>query len=463
MLGRVVAMKRVGLPVGTSSFDLARAEREARLAARVNHPNVIAVYDFFADEDEHWLVMEHVDGTTLARMIADRGALSPDEVATVLAQTAEALAAAHELGIVHRDVKPSNILVGADGDVKLSDFGIARAVADVSLTQTGLVTGSPAYLSPEVATGSGGTPASDVWSFGATMFHALAGRPPYQVDGGGSAVLGVLYRIAHEPPPRLRTAGWLGPLLEMTMTHDPAQRPSMEDVASYLRARIDHGSAPLPEATAVLPPVGPEPVGPEPAGQATAFLPPTPPAAASSGRPGRDLSAATGGGADRVALPHRPRRPPRGRGRGGSRAAGRLHAVRRRRHPPGRRRPAGRPRAEPLRRRSGQHRGRPHRPEPQRVRERGRRADGGGAGAVRGGLRGDGRQRPRGGVRDADLRLPGGEHRVRGVLGADDQPADHRRLRGPGRDDRDLHLSLPVPGPRQRDRAGDPVPGPRRR
>lgn len=253
VLGRNVAIKRIGLPPGASASELARAEREARLAARVNHPNVISVFDFVHEGDHHWLVTEYIDGTTFAQMIRKRKGLRPDEAAPVLLQAADALAAAHRLKIVHRDVKPSNILIAKDGTVKLSDFGIARAVADASLTQTGLLTGSPAYLAPEVATGASASLASDVWSFGTTMFHALAGRPPYGVDGGGSAVLATLYRIANEEPPRLDDAGWLAPLLEATMQRDPGRRPSMKDVAAFLRAGPT--SAPV-EATQVLPAVG---------------------------------------------------------------------------------------------------------------------------------------------------------------------------------------------------------------
>ncbi|MEZ0581358.1 serine/threonine-protein kinase [Nocardioides sp. MH1] len=259
LLGRRVALKRIGLPPGASASELARAEREARLAARVNHPNVIAVFDFVHEGDAHWLVTEYVDGTTLAQMVRARGGLSPDEAAPVLLQAAEALAAAHRGGIVHRDVKPSNILIAADGTVKLSDFGIARGIADASLTQTGLVTGSPAYLAPEVATGASATPASDVWAFGTTIYHALDGRPPYEAGEGGGPVLAILYRIAHEPPPRLDDAGWLGPLLEATMTPDPSRRPAMDDVVDYLRRRRPSpiGPAPVPAAAAppALPPV----------------------------------------------------------------------------------------------------------------------------------------------------------------------------------------------------------------
>ncbi len=237
LLGRQVALKRLGLAPGVGTPDLERAEREARLAARLNHPHVVAVFDLVVEGSDHWLVMEYVEGRTLGELVRADGPLSPDEAAPLLRQVADALAAAHESAIVHRDVKPSNILVTADGQVKLSDFGIARAEADASLTQTGLVTGSPSYLAPEVASGQQATAAADVWSLGATTFHALAGRPPYDV---GDNVMGALYRIVHEEPPQLAQAGWLAPLLANTMTKDPAARWQMSQVRDFL------GGGPLP-------------------------------------------------------------------------------------------------------------------------------------------------------------------------------------------------------------------------
>jgi serine/threonine protein kinase len=189
--------------------------------------------------------MEYVEGTDLAELIRTRGRLSPDEAAPILAQTASALAAAHGAGIVHRDVKPSNILVAPDGQVKLSDFGIARTDADPSLTQTGLVTGSPAYLSPEVASGLQATPASDVWSWGATLFHALEGRPPYQISDN---LLGALYRIVHEEPPTSGAAGWLAPVLTATMTREPADRWPMTRVHDFLEHAPAQGPDTRPTA-----------------------------------------------------------------------------------------------------------------------------------------------------------------------------------------------------------------------
>lgn len=249
VLGRPVALKRLGLLPGAEETDRTRAEREAHLSARLNHAHVVAVFDVVAHPDtgDQWLVMEYVDGTTLSRLVQDRGALAPDEAAPLLWQVADALVAAHAAGIIHRDVKPSNVLVDARGQVKLTDFGIARAQGDPALTQTGVMTGSPAYLAPEVASGGRGTAASDVWSLGATAFHVLSGRPPYDAPGN---VLGTLYRIVHEEPPRLTDAGWMAPLLEGTMVKDPARRWSMDQVREFL-ARPQRSVVAVPQEPTV--------------------------------------------------------------------------------------------------------------------------------------------------------------------------------------------------------------------
>ncbi len=260
VLGRPVAVKRVGDAPGTTAPDLERAEREARIAARLNHPNVVAVFDLVTEDDVRWLVMEYVAGATLAELISRRGPLPLDDAAAVLEQVAEALGAAHAAGIVHRDVKPSNILVGDDGSVKISDFGIARAETDASLTQTGLVTGSPAYLAPEVASGEQATSASDVWSLGATAYHAVTGRPPYDV---GENLMGALYRIVHEPAPSPDHAGWLAPLISATMVHDPGRRWQMAEVLEFLNHPPGHSDtvravpAPAPDLAPAMPSPGP--------------------------------------------------------------------------------------------------------------------------------------------------------------------------------------------------------------
>ncbi len=245
VLGRAVALKRIGrLPGGDGDGeeDLRRAEREARIAASLNHPHVVAVFDLVDEGDHQWLVMEYVEGRSLSQVVRDDGPLPPDRAAAILADAAGALAAAHAEGVVHRDVKPSNILLTAVGEAKLLDFGIARAQGDLTLTQTGLVSGSPAYLSPEVASGRQATTASDVWSLGATLFHLLTGAPPYDV---GDNIVGGLYRIVHQEPPTVDDAGWLTPLLAATMVREPDHRWSMPRVAAFLEA----GPTPGGEAT----------------------------------------------------------------------------------------------------------------------------------------------------------------------------------------------------------------------
>lgn len=256
VLLRPVAIKRVGPPPGGAGSEAVRAEREARLAAQINHPHVISVFDLVEYDDHFWLVMEYVDGDPLSRLISDRGPQSSDQARRLLAPVADALAAAHDLGIVHRDVKPSNILVGRDGTVKLSDFGIARGAHDATLTVTNSITGSPAYLAPEVATGGRATPASDVWAFGATLFHTLAGHPPYHQEDADNAVLAVLYRVVNDEPPRLPGAGPLAALLERTLTRDPADRMTMAEVRDYLQ-HVDQTAATSTQALPAPPPPPP--------------------------------------------------------------------------------------------------------------------------------------------------------------------------------------------------------------
>lgn len=236
VLGRQVAIKRIGVIPGSGNAEIERAEREARLAAALNHPHVVSVFDLVDEDDVRWLVMEYVDGETLSARVRTSGPLDAREAATLLGQTADALVEAHANGIVHRDVKPSNILI-AQGWAKLSDFGIARSADDASLTQTGLVTGSPAYLAPEVASGSSATPASDVWSLGATLYHAVTGNPPYDV---GDNLIGALYKIVHEDPPRLPEDHPMAGLVSVMMTKDIKQRWPMRRVRDEL-ARLARG------------------------------------------------------------------------------------------------------------------------------------------------------------------------------------------------------------------------------
>ncbi|GAB4002213.1 serine/threonine-protein kinase [Nocardioides ultimimeridianus] len=257
VLGRHVALKQIGRLPGGTDVDVERADREARLSASIRHPNIVAAFDLAIDDStgDRWLVMEYVDGASLGQLVRDRGPIAPEPAARIMAQVADALAAAHAAGITHRDVKPSNILLERDGTPKLTDFGIARTISDPQLTQTGLLSGSPAYLAPEVASGQRGDMTADVWSWGATLFHLLAGRPPYDV---GDNVLGAMYRLVNDEPPRLPDAGPLAPVLEHTMVKDPAQRWPMSRVRDELAA-IARGEVPADHETQVLPvvPAGP--------------------------------------------------------------------------------------------------------------------------------------------------------------------------------------------------------------
>jgi len=176
VLGREVAVKQIGALPGESATETKRAMREARSAAALNHPNAVAVYDVADHEGLPWLVMEYVEGQTLADEISHDGRLSPQRVADIGAQLAGALARAHERGVVHRDIKPGNVLIDKAGRPKISDFGIARGHGDEQLTQIGFITGTPGYLSPELARGGDPHPASDVWAPLSTL-PSRVGRP----------------------------------------------------------------------------------------------------------------------------------------------------------------------------------------------------------------------------------------------------------------------------------------------
>lgn len=180
VLDRDVAVKQIGALPGESAMETKRAMREARSAAALNHPNAVAICDVVNQDGRPWLVMEYVEGQTLADEISNAGQLSPQPVADIGSQLAGALAGAHERGIVHRDIKPGNVLIDKAGRPKISDFGNARGKGDEQLTQIGFLTGTPGCLSPELARGGDPHPASDVWALGATLYAAVEGRSPYE-------------------------------------------------------------------------------------------------------------------------------------------------------------------------------------------------------------------------------------------------------------------------------------------
>src|SRR5689334_20114889 len=199
--------RRVAVKLLSAALDDRRArerfEREARALSSFLHPNAVAVFDAGVDGDQPYLVMELVDGPTLASVLAQRGPLPVGEAVAIADQVLAVLDAAHRQGIVHRDVKPSNILLGTDGRVRLADFGIAKSIDDLTgdLTATGQVVGTASYLAPEVARGERASPSSDVYAVGIVLFEMLAGGVPLR----GDTPLATLAARERSMPPSLRS------------------------------------------------------------------------------------------------------------------------------------------------------------------------------------------------------------------------------------------------------------------
>jgi beta-lactam-binding protein with PASTA domain/tRNA A-37 threonylcarbamoyl transferase component Bud32 len=238
-LDRRVAVKVMHAHLSDDPDTVARFEREARSAARLSSPEIVAIYDQGTDSDRPFLVMEYVPGVNLRHVIRDRGRLNPGEALAVMDHVVSALATAHLAGLVHRDVKPENVLVTADGRVKLADFGLARAVAGSTVTTTGSVLlGTAAYLSPEQFLHGTADARSDVYSAGVLLFELVTGAPPYAADNPNA----LLQRHVNEdvPAPSTRAAG-IPPQLDALVTwataRDPRQRPA--DAAEFHAALLD--------------------------------------------------------------------------------------------------------------------------------------------------------------------------------------------------------------------------------
>jgi serine/threonine protein kinase len=263
-LHRTVAVKQLllgpGLTPAQADEAHRRSMREGRIAARLSHPNAIAVYDVAEHDGQPWLIMEYLPSRSLATVIAEQGPLPPEEVARIGTQVASALNAAHAAGIVHRDVKPANVLLGDDGTVKITDFGISRAVGDVTVTATGMLAGTPAYLAPEVAKGQEPTAASDVFSLGSTLYTAVEGHSPF---GLGENTLALLYAVAAGKVAPPRQAGPLTALLMRLLRADPVERPSMVEAREALAAVAAGRTAQVAAATAIISP-HPHPLPPPP-------------------------------------------------------------------------------------------------------------------------------------------------------------------------------------------------------
>ncbi|MEV7217546.1 serine/threonine-protein kinase [Kitasatospora cineracea] len=281
-----VAVKEVLLPQGgpseAAAANAARAEREARHAARLrNHPNVVAVHDVVIDQGVPWIVMELVAGRTLDDEIRAVGPLPAPRLAAIGEAVLGALAAAHAAGIVHRDVKPANVLLAADGRVLLTDFGIAVHAADTALTAAGTVVGSFEYIAPERAEGREAAPAGDLFSCGVTLYHAATGHSPFRRDSVSDSVLAV---FAHHPAP-LPGPGPLSGVIGQLMAKDPAARPTAEAALRTLRDPAAAAPAfPAPPAAPPVPP-GPVPPGPGPVPTVLDRTPAPPPAPAYGAAP----------------------------------------------------------------------------------------------------------------------------------------------------------------------------------
>ncbi|WP_223735336.1 serine/threonine-protein kinase [Streptomyces purpurogeneiscleroticus] len=282
VLGRTVAVKELRFPGGVEEDEkrrlITRTLREAKAIARIRNHGAVTVYDVVDEDDRPWIVMELVEGRSLAEVIRDDGALTPRRAAEVGLAVLDVLRAAHREGILHRDVKPSNVLIADDGRVVLTDFGIAQVEGDPSVTSTGMLVGAPSYISPERARGQKPGPPSDLWSLGGLLYACVEGVPPYDK---GSAIA-TLTAVMTEPVDPPKSAGGLEEVIYGLLVKDPAGRLSDEAARALLTAAVN----------------APEDTGPEPAekpAEATRMmaLPALPPEPAAPPRP----SAATAGAA----------------------------------------------------------------------------------------------------------------------------------------------------------------------
>jgi eukaryotic-like serine/threonine-protein kinase len=250
-LHRPVAVKEVRLPLGMPAREAdelrERTMREARAIGVLSHPNVVTLHDIAQEDGNPFVVMELVPGTSLAHILRAHGPLDVTQAAAVADAVAAALQAAHHKGITHRDVKPANVLVAADGRIKLADFGIARNISEHTLTSTGITLGSPAYIAPEVASGGEVTNAADLWSLGATLFAAVEGHPPYDPNGD---VIATLLQVVNGEVPKPATNGPIAELVTELMVKDTAGRISLAELRKRIYPLLpEPGTAPFTMAS----------------------------------------------------------------------------------------------------------------------------------------------------------------------------------------------------------------------
>ncbi|MFC6372133.1 serine/threonine-protein kinase [Nonomuraea thailandensis] len=261
LLDRDVAVKELILPYGLDHAGKQVAHRrmlrEARSAARLTHPGIVTVHDVVEEDGRPWIVMELVRAWSLEQAVRQSGPLPVIQAAEIGIRVLDALMHAHAAGILHRDIKPGNVLLTQDR-VVLTDFGIAAIEGDVTITQTGLLMGSPAYIPPERLSGQPITQAADLWSFGATLYAAVEGRPPYE----GPDPVAVLGAVVTQDPIRPQRAGSLMPVIEGLLRKNPAERLTAPQVIEMLEAVLRAHGAPRPRTPETLPsPSDPTPAG----------------------------------------------------------------------------------------------------------------------------------------------------------------------------------------------------------
>ncbi|MCW2863780.1 MAG: Serine/threonine protein kinase [Actinoallomurus sp.] len=284
LLGRDVAIKRIELaedaPPDERAMLCARAAREARATVMLDHPGIVTVHDVVEPDGRPWIIMELVEGRSLDQVVAADGPLPPRRVAEIGLRLVDALTAAHEKGLLHRDVKPANVLLAEDGRIVLTDFGIAALDGDPALTRTGTLVGSPGFIAPERLRDEVAGPASDLWSLGATLYAAVEGRAPFD-HAASLAALGAV--LTEEAPPPGR-AGALAPVLTLLLDKDPATRISATEARAALGRVAAGGDSGLGAAPSMAPPADPPP-GAQPAARSAALYAATEPAGQPVARP----------------------------------------------------------------------------------------------------------------------------------------------------------------------------------
>ncbi|MFE2696819.1 serine/threonine-protein kinase [Streptomyces mirabilis] len=234
VLHRAVAVKELTAALYVTESDravlLARTHAEARAAARINHSAVVTVHDVLDHDNRPWIVMELVEGNSLADEVKEKGRVEPTEAARIGLWVLRALRAAHSAGVLHRDVKPGNVLLSSDRRVLLTDFGIAQVEGDTTITRTGEIVGSVDYLAPERVRGHDPGPSADLWALGATLYTAVEGRSPFR----RTSPLTTMQAVVDEEPAPPQHAGPLGPVITALLHKDPAVRPGAEEAEQML-------------------------------------------------------------------------------------------------------------------------------------------------------------------------------------------------------------------------------------